>query len=536
MKKPLILLLLLISASVNAQTWPGQCPSGTLASAIGCQPEAVSPQPTDLILGWQIGQSPHTRAFQLQQIITENGGPFLPLAGGTMTGTLGQNINTVWSGNSYPGTNNVANYSVQHYSGTPSAGFPDTGAPSEIPLNLWYIANDTINQQLNGSVVGWNFVYRYGGSGSAGTRTGLTIDMMMTGANTTNAFFTGAVSFNVVNGATANYVGAAPGSKNGIGDYFGMSMYYGNISSGVYTYSLAAAEYDYIPKTGSETTFSTGLKFVNAAPVGWHAIDFESVLSFSSAIGHWNHVIVFGDPEGGGTSFPGSATGDLFYAFAGTTGIVMEFSNLTVTNYLLKGPNGFGISGSGNIITNAAVTANVVGGNSITLQGASAGNTVQLFAGGGTNVSIGYTTKGSGNHIFFGESAGVVDAVITTVASAISYPTLTPAASGNILFDVGGTGTGISIGAATATLVKLGSATADQILGSGVFLPALNTTTGFAHLPFTNASSGAGGIPTGTPANTSGPACAWNDVTFTLNCYSPSAGAWKHVTLSASAG
>lgn len=96
MKKWLFLALLVLGVSPGhswAQTWPGQCPTGTVATAIGCQQEAVSPQSTDLLLGWQIGQSPHTRAFQFQQITAAIGGPFLPLTGGTMSGPI-QNINT----------------------------------------------------------------------------------------------------------------------------------------------------------------------------------------------------------------------------------------------------------------------------------------------------------------------------------------------------------------------------------------------------------------------------------------------------------
>ena len=76
----------------------------------------------------------------------------------------------------------------------------------------------------------------------------------------------------------------------------------------------------------------------------------------------------------------------------------------------------------------------------------------------------------------------------------------------------------------------------DVMANSGSQLSALSATAGFFHFPFTNATSGAGGIPTGTPAVSNGPACVWNDVTFTLNCYSPSAAGWKHVTFSASAG
>jgi hypothetical protein len=76
----------------------------------------------------------------------------------------------------------------------------------------------------------------------------------------------------------------------------------------------------------------------------------------------------------------------------------------------------------------------------------------------------------------------------------------------------------------------------DVIAGLGTNLPSLSATTGFLHLPFTNATSGAGGIPTGTPATSAGDAVIWNDVTHTLDVYSATAGAWFHVTLSAGAG
>ena len=76
----------------------------------------------------------------------------------------------------------------------------------------------------------------------------------------------------------------------------------------------------------------------------------------------------------------------------------------------------------------------------------------------------------------------------------------------------------------------------DNTFGSGANLASLSVTTGFLHFPFTNATSGSGGVPTGTPATINGDACVWNDVTFVLNCYSASAAAWKHVAFSAAAG
>jgi hypothetical protein len=49
--------------------WPGQCPAGTSASALGCFPQAATPLATDLVFGWQVAQSPKTRAMQVQQLL-----------------------------------------------------------------------------------------------------------------------------------------------------------------------------------------------------------------------------------------------------------------------------------------------------------------------------------------------------------------------------------------------------------------------------------------------------------------------------------
>lgn len=537
MKKWLFLALLVLGISPGhswAQTWPGQCPTGTITTAIGCQPEAVSPQPTDLVLGWQIGQaSPHTRAFQIQQIISATGGQFLPLAGGTMTGTLRQTIATIWSGNTYPGTNNVTNYSTQTYMGTPTAGFSDSFG-TEIPLNLGFISSDQLNWNPGspGAVFGWLFKHQFGGGSANGARTTLSVDATLTGAiGTANTNF-GAIQATV--GATHNVTGATSGT-GGLGDFFTYTGYWGGFTSGVFAHGAAAWELDYVPQAGSTINYVDGIKIVNFSPLTYHATTHEAVLAISTqssgVTGTWNHIITFGDPQSPGGGFPGSATGDLITASTGTTTNVMDFSALTISGSLLKGPGGLNITGTGNI--------NTAGFNYISLQGGTTGNapTVQsvgLDAVVGLNFKL--TTGLTGK---FGFLNGNNDQQfeINSIAAAISRLSLAGAATGtNIPLDVAGTATGITLGAGTATLVRIGSATADQILGSGVFLPALNTTTGFAHLPFTNASSGAGGIPTGTPANTSGPACEFNDVTFTINCWSPSAAAWKHVTLSASAG
>jgi len=63
-----LLALMLGSAQAQTTPWPGQCPAGALPTSIGCQPQAAAPVGTDLLLGWQSGQTPSTRSFQIQQL------------------------------------------------------------------------------------------------------------------------------------------------------------------------------------------------------------------------------------------------------------------------------------------------------------------------------------------------------------------------------------------------------------------------------------------------------------------------------------
>jgi len=76
-------LVLLWGSSVWAQ-----CSN---AQINGCQP-AVNPQPTDILLGYQYGQTPHVRKFTLQQLANTTAGTFTTLSisgqatiGGTLT-------------------------------------------------------------------------------------------------------------------------------------------------------------------------------------------------------------------------------------------------------------------------------------------------------------------------------------------------------------------------------------------------------------------------------------------------------------------
>lgn len=415
-------------------------------------------------------------------------GFYLPLTGGTLTGTLGETKTTAWSGASFPATNNLANYSTQTYTGTPTVGFADTSG-TVIPMNLWYISSDRL--AWTGPVNGFEFKHQYGGTGTSGGRQTFLIDSNVTGAlaNTANNNFVGFQLFQTVG---ANVTGAAAGSGNGIGSFFAMSLQYGRLSSGVFAHEVNAWEIDYTPGAGSSTDYSYGMKFENAGPAAYHANIFECALNFGSpdpgTTGTWNKIIWFGDPQAsGGAGFPCTATGILIGSYAGTVATGIDFSALTATN-LLKGPASFAIDGSayvhspGIVPATGSSTGFYSGGHVPMLAATTVATPVNFFAitnaatgsapilqTAGSDATVGMnlqTLTGNGDFLFLNTSAQR-EFKVTGVAAVISYGVMTPAAAGNVLFDVGGTATGISIGPTAATGVVIGNASATtQILGT----------------------------------------------------------------------
>jgi len=150
----------------------------------------------------------------------------------------------------------------------------------------------------------------------------------------------------------------------------------------------------------------------------------------------------------------------------------------------------------------------------------------QNITTGQSNLVLGYAVESTpsltgSNNVILGTSA---NCVLSGAAAANEFDLC---GSSTTVLQITGMGTpGTSIMIVNGELVS----------GGGSQFSALNLTTGFFHFPFTNSTSGAGGIPTGTPATKDGDACVWNDVTFVLDCYSASASAWKHVAFSANAG
>lgn len=476
--------------------------------------------------------------------VTSTGtGFYLPLAGGTMTGTLGEAKTTTWAGASFPGTNNLANYSTQTYAGTPIAGFSDTSG-TVIPMNLWYVSSDQM--VWTGPVNAFEFKHQYGGGSTSGGRHTMLVDSNVTGAlaNTANNNFVGFQLFQTVG---ANVTGAAAGSGNGLGSFFAMSLQYGRLSSGVFAHEVNAWEIDYTPGAGSSTDYGYGLKFVNFAPAAYHANIFECALNFGTSnpgtTGTWNKIIWFGDPQSsGGAGFPCTATGILIGSYAGTVATAVDFSALTATN-LMKGPASFAIDGSAYVhspgivpatglttgfysaghVPMLAATTVATPVNYFSVTNAATGS-APILATAGSDATVGMnfqTATGNGDFLFLNSSAQR-EFKVTGVAAVISYGVMTPAAAGNVLFDVGGTATGISIGRTAATGIAIGNASANTVVGGGSAL-ATNATAGMILIP------SCAGAPTGNVGALGQVALIYDSTNSKF--YVGVAGTWKGVVV-----
>ncbi len=452
--------------------------------------------------GWTAGKRPTIGEWNAV-FATKANANFGTLLSPTVSGTMVHSVNTTWSGG-YPGTNNVGYYGIQSFAGTPtSRSYQDLNGYVH-PLNLVEITDHlTVNPAFGVTVVGWDINMITGGSGAAGPRMALACNLNVVG----DLAIVGGTTVSCANFFTQ--VSANLGGTSGAptGDVYGLSVRVQPTSAATYLYSVEVAELDFSP-LASNYQYSSALKLVNFGTLGVNAAVAGGDGAFEISGGRdpsnnpaatWRDWgILFGNPQNA-NAFPVSATGALIKSLAGTAAAGIDMHLSTLTNFLI---------GPGSLFYVEGATGRV--------------HSNQIQSISGNSFAIGTIT---------GDPMAVIVASSNTPAT---YPVWTSGTAAS--FDAGGVGGPVNVGPTIATLVRVGSATADQIMGSGAQLSALSATAGFLHLPYTNATSGAGGIPTGTPANTSGPACEWNDVTFVLNCWSPSASAWKHVAFSAAAG
>lgn len=95
MKKLLAVLAFLLGASAAQAAC---VPSSATAGMMGCEPVVSSMATTDYLQIWQPGPFPASaNLISLSSLLTSGGGPFLPLAGGTLSGSVTGPDATVWS-------------------------------------------------------------------------------------------------------------------------------------------------------------------------------------------------------------------------------------------------------------------------------------------------------------------------------------------------------------------------------------------------------------------------------------------------------
>lgn len=485
---------------------------------------------------------------------------------------LGNARSITWSGTSINPPNSLF-LSNGSWSGTLPNGQSSLGG---VPLNLFEATDNLVVGTSGVGNVNTLEVYTSLGAATTGARVGLFGIMnipVLTGDKAAGAMGQNWLASSWITLASANEGGTALTQTGAFGAIWGADYVVRLGASATYFQGITGIEMDVgIQPSAHGVLQRFGFNTVSYADFGdgnptlsQGTVDDTAYAVSNSYSGNKAFVTGFScgqaasvfaiDPLGSCFAASPSEAGGQFNATNNTYGWLLDGINGTYSGGLVRGP-GFRVGATGGIIS-GPLSISYSGGTSTIDTSQFVGPAAAATFNGGAIVSGGTGMLGGmrltdayGGVYICSTASGGACTLYTVYAQPIDGSShsgtvpLTP--DGQALsFGAGGTnsvtetwtaGTTLNLATASATLVRLGSAAADQVLGSGVFLPALNTTAGFAHLPFTNASSGSGGIPTGTPGNTSGPACVFNDVTFVLNCYSPSAAAWKHVSFSANAG
>lgn len=460
MKRLLAFLLLLVPSMVLAQS-----PSGLPAPVLS-PPYTV----------WTPSQWSAFFAHEASKVDGTNGILTNPM----LNGTLAAIGSSTWTSATFPGVGNMALYESLSYTGAPTVtagGFHD-GSGYTIPFNFINITNDQIAwTPPAGGVSALEVRHLYGGGAATGGRNTVLIDSVLNGAiasGSNNNY----VSLQAFLESNANVAGAAAGSGNGKGSFFtvGVSCLLGG-STNVFAHELSCQETDFQPNAGSSYDYGSGIKIINFGPSGMHANVFETALQISAtaapaSASTFNNGIYFGDPQAtDGKGFGVSATGTIIGAPVGSTANGIDFSNVTFSNAIMLGPNGFEIEPNGHVDTNAIYSS----ANSLTIQDAqgnpamavnrgavasvnyvltssnTTGNAPQYHSTG-SDATVGMafkTDKGSGSFQWLNTS-GAVQFQVNGVASAISYPQITPVAAGNPLISVGGTGANLLLGSSGA--------------------------------------------------------------------------------------
>lgn len=460
-------------------------------------------------------------------------GPFLPIAGGTMTGPLNMVFSQPAATHATLGwlTGN------QTFGGTFSSAFA--------PMNILQIGDSM--GIIGGSGQGFFIQLNSGGATLQGGRTAIQGDMVITSA-------TG-------NAGQGQYVGVQGNAflPAGVSEPGGI-IYGGNFTSQLFTGAstgssgngyIVGVEIDVGAQAGTVTRAVVGLSIV---PFGNWAVPGtagnDTALGFGDqgqTGGGWDTLINLVGLSG---HSPIKSTGRLFWAqtpmtiakgfdllnmtFTGSAWLSAEFNvfgapinsaSISTTHGILMGAgviagvdipittsNGSNIAliptASGVVKVASSLLIQSAGqANLLALVGATAGNGVNIFAQGtDTNISMNLNMQGTGGVNVRSNAGNTLIASFPGSTTADGYPSFIPgiAASLPLQMFANGAPNNILIGGSSAG-------------GGGV---ATTATAGFLMIPF------ASGLPTGTPLNSASGAALVNDTVDHKLCWHEPGGTW----------
>jgi hypothetical protein len=349
------------------------------------------------------------------------GGPFLPLAGGTVGWLEIASASAVWQDSAPARLFNVHNA----WTGTSTL-------PSAVDLNR-ILTVDSISAAAGsfgggGFVTALNLESQTGGAASTGGRIALNVLQRQT-ASTGNFAAGGAY-----NGVAASFVAVADFNEGGTsfipgghtGSLFGTNPAVALRNTATYFSELCGGEVNVAAHLGSSVFVKYGWTIVKeAADAVQGAAGLDSALAFSDQLGAqpWDYGILFGN-EGGQWAFDANATlmGTRLNTSQGTGGAigtakwVMDFLPMTTTGGLLRG-TGFVIENTGITRVGFGALKPDPAGMLIDIEGKQAASAT-IAAGGSNYVSGGYWPDVNGNvwHIDSVGGGGNVTGVTLTKA------------------------------------------------------------------------------------------------------------------------
>jgi len=375
--------------------------------------DGVTPLLLNIAAGDVVRFSPGTLSVLVaEQPVLTAGGPYLPLTGGTVTGT------TTFSGagNALNVTNTVTAATHRVFRNSTITTAPDrgvssfisysgtyTGAAQVLSSNSLVVSGDNVDGGAAGGLYSTYIGHQFGGSNTKGHRTGAFVSLQQTaksGNLDKNKYFTaiGAdASSNVNDNGTAGSF---------VGNLFGFNFLSRLTSGATFWNSVVGGEIDIVATAGVSVGYKEGFKVVlwqNDAVQGSVAdygiglaassaatLGFRIGLNFCSQDGYWPIDIANGTLIGAGTPFSA--------AIPKTAKLGVDFSSIAFLEAAYKS-TGFQVDGAG-IVTASTVQTGTTSGPTWTTGTAAPTATAPIGSlysrvGGAVGATL-YVSRGAG--------------------------------------------------------------------------------------------------------------------------------------------